>query len=61
MAIEKEELNKRFPLDGPSTNIAGGGRGLARLIEDECPDSREKSLALTKLEEVMMWAEKSLK
>lgn len=29
---------------------------LARLIDDAAPDSREKSLAVTKLEEVMFWA-----
>jgi hypothetical protein len=29
---------------------------LAFMIDDHCPDSREKSLALTKLEEAVMWA-----
>jgi len=29
---------------------------LAYLIEGYCPDSREKSLAITKLEEAVMWA-----
>ena len=29
---------------------------LAHLLDDECPLSREKSLAMTKLEEVVMWA-----
>ena len=29
---------------------------LAYLIDDLVPDSREKSLALTKLEESVMWA-----
>lgn len=28
----------------------------AYLIQDLCPDCRETSLALTKLEEVIMWA-----
>jgi hypothetical protein len=28
----------------------------ARLISEECPESREKSLALTHLEEAVMWA-----
>lgn len=28
----------------------------AKLIVRLCPDSREKSLALTKLEEAVMWA-----
>ena len=31
-------------------------RDLALMINDRCPDSREKSLALTKLEEATMWA-----
>lgn len=30
------------------------------LINNICPDSREKSLAFTKLEEVVMWANASL-
>ena len=31
-------------------------KALAYLIEDTVPDSREKSLAMTKLEEAVMWA-----
>jgi hypothetical protein len=31
-------------------------RHAAVMIDDVCPDSREKSLAITKLEEAMMWA-----
>ena len=33
---------------------------LAILIWDDCPDSRERSLAFTKLEEVVMWANASI-
>ncbi len=33
---------------------------LALLVEDCCPDSREKSLAFTKLEECVMWANASI-
>lgn len=33
---------------------------LAYIIEEECPDSREKSLAMTKLEEASMWANASI-
>lgn len=33
---------------------------LARVIDDLAPDSREKSLALTKLEEAVMWANASI-
>lgn len=29
---------------------------LAAFINEKCPDSREKSLAMTKLEEAVMWA-----
>lgn len=29
---------------------------LADYINEKCPDSREKSLAFTKLEEAVMWA-----
>lgn len=33
---------------------------MAQTIEALCPDSREKSLAHTKLEEVVMWANASI-
>lgn len=33
---------------------------LACLIDELCPDSREKSLAMTKLEEASMWANASI-
>lgn len=36
------------------------GKRFAHLIDDECPTSREKSLALTKLEEAVMWANASI-
>jgi len=29
---------------------------LAEFIDESCPDSREKSLAVTSLEEAVMWA-----
>lgn len=32
----------------------------AELIDRLCPDSREKSLAMTKLEEAVMWANASI-
>lgn len=31
-------------------------RGAAHTINELCPDGREKALAITKLEEAMMWA-----
>ena len=33
---------------------------LLDAIENNCPNSREKALALTKLEECVMWASKSI-
>ena len=33
---------------------------LAAYVNENCPDSRERSLALTKLEEAVMWANASI-
>ena len=33
---------------------------LAYLVDTTCPESREKSLAMTKLEESVMWANASI-
>lgn len=38
------------------TAIREKAKELAYLIEQEVPNSREKSLAMTKLEEAVMWA-----
>ena len=42
------------------TAIRAKAKELAELIEDCCPGSREKSLAFTKLEEAVMWANASI-
>ena len=36
------------------------GKTMARCILDRTPKSREQSLALTKLEEAIMWANASI-
>ncbi|MSA01083.1 hypothetical protein GKG47_11645 [Lactonifactor sp. BIOML-A3] len=36
--------------------IRAKAKELAYLIDEECPPSREKSLAMTNLEESVMWA-----
>ena len=40
--------------------IRAKARELAELVDERCPDSREKSLAMTKLEESVMWANASI-
>lgn len=61
------DLEHRFkyhaPRDGQPAKyetIRNGGLTLALGILELCPDSRERSLALTKLEEVVMWANASI-
>ena len=41
-------------------SIRQKAKEFAYLIDEACPDSREKSLAMTKLEEVVMWANASI-
>lgn len=51
------------PDDGQTARIVGirdTAKGLAELINVSCPESREKALALTKLEESVMWANASI-
>jgi hypothetical protein len=61
--MEQQDLDNRFTYHAPKSvqparykSIRGHARAFAELINGECPDSREKSLAITKLEEVVMWA-----
>ena len=42
------------------TAIRSNARHLAEIITETCPESRERSLALTKLEECVMWANASI-
>ena len=58
-----EQIDKAFSYHAPKGNqperyegIRFEARQLALKIKDFCPDSREKSLAMTKLEEAAMWA-----
>lgn len=62
-----DDIDNRFEphsLDeGQSGDMAAvreAAKGLARAIAGRCPDSREKSLAMTKLEECAMWANASI-
>lgn len=51
------------PTDGQPEKyeaIREKAKELAYLIDELCPNSREKSLAMTKLEEASMWANASI-
>ena len=51
------------PKDGQAEKyeaIRSKAKELAYLIDEMCPGSREKSLAMTKLEECVMWANASV-
>lgn len=61
--MTNEELESRFtyhaPKDGQPERyerIRYKAKMLAAYINENCPESREKSLALTKIEEAVMWA-----
>ena len=60
---DNDDLENRFTYHAPKpgqpekyTVIRDRGKDLAYLIQHNCPVSRERSLALTKLEEAIMWA-----
>jgi len=61
--VNREELDDRFVHYVPNEDaischeaVRAAGRALALKVEHLCPDSREKSLAMTKVEEAVMWA-----
>ena len=60
------DIEKRFTYHNPKgkehrfQTLRDNAKSLAYEIKKQCPDSRERSLALTKLEEVIMWANASI-
>ena len=64
MSIPGEDLEKRFTYHPPTTDakvarykaIRDTAHSFAHLINSAAPDGREKSLAITHLEEAVMWA-----
>lgn len=62
-----DDLSKRFTYHPPKgtqqlryETIRNTAHELAQMLIEDCPDSRERSLALTKLEEAVMWANASI-
>ena len=61
--MNKDRINWDFDYHAPTNerinkheNVRAACRTLAHSINIDCPDSREKSLAITNLEQAMMWA-----
>lgn len=50
----KEDQGSRYDL------IRRAAKDLANIVNDNTPESREKSLFFTKLEEAVMWANASI-
>ena len=64
---DKVDINKRFTYHAPKEDqperyvyLRNQAKNLAIDILRNCPDSRERSLALTKLEECIFWANASI-
>ncbi len=65
--MNKEDLENRFTYHRPITGqpekyekIRNTALEFALLLDELCPDSRELSLAITKLEDCSMWANASI-
>ena len=61
--MKYKDIEKRFTYHKPKENdaykfvaIREDAKYLANIINSFVPDGREKSLAITKLEEAVMWA-----
>ena len=62
-----DDLTKRFTYHTPKNDqpkryveIRDEAKLFARTVCDLCPDSRERSLAITKIEEAVFWANASI-
>lgn len=67
MPVSANEIHERFKHHPPTPeriidhqDIRSGSELLAHLFNDNLPESREKSLALTAVQEAAMWANAAL-
>jgi hypothetical protein len=65
--IDESRINNRFayhpPKDGQPeryVKIREKAKELALLIESDCPLSRERTIAINKIDEAVMWANASI-
>jgi hypothetical protein len=65
--MDERDLANRFTYHAPKGDQATRyeylrdcAHNLAGIINEKCPDSREKSLAITHLEDAVMWANASI-
>lgn len=65
--MDKKTIDNNYQYHAPSeeqakqyAKIRQEAKRLANIVNKLCPESREKSLSLTKLEEVVMWANASI-
>lgn len=65
--MSNQQIENSFKYHAPSEDkihyyneLRNQAKRTAELIDLRCPNSREKSLALTKLEEAVMWANASI-
>jgi hypothetical protein len=65
--LSDQEIENRFTYHAPQGDqpqryeqLRAKAKELALLIRDLCPDSRERSHAITQLEDTVMWANASI-
>ena len=65
--MTKEQIDNTFTYHAPKNDqteryqrIREWAKELATVISRDCPESREKSLALTNLQQSVMWANASI-
>lgn len=63
MSQARQQITRAFTYHPPNASqvdimrtIREEAKAFAELLDTGCPDGREKAVALTKLEETVMWA-----